>query len=226
MVFFCLCSLGSVPLKWKVLIHRIYCQHGNPELLDKTTVEVLLACMMNFPHPFDFARILCHANTSCFEYRGHRWDTWWPYLGHLGHLRVGASAIFGTPTHIHCTHKMWPECWTLLGTPPLPPPPPPWRLNLREEFGDNPLIDFRGISSCIMDMSYHSWSRPSLCDSGLHSALPEYWFVPLTPATSIFCPLLHGFNTWQIHLNRKRGKGLMKKTTPKYSCHTPSILCI
>ena len=128
-----------------------------------------------------FARILCHANTSCFEYRGHRWDTWWPYLGHLGHLRVGASAIFGTPTHIHCTHKMWPECWTLLGTPPLPPPPPPWRLNLREEFGDNPLIDFRGISSCIMDMSYHSWSRPSLCDSGLQSALPEYWYVPLTP---------------------------------------------
>ena len=76
-------------------------------------------CDQVFYRPF--SRILYHANTSCFEYPGNSGDTWRPYLGHLEHLRVGAPAIFGTPTHIHCTHKMWPECWTLLGTP-LPSP--------------------------------------------------------------------------------------------------------
>ena len=55
------------------------------------------------------------------------------------------------------------------------------------------LIDFRDISSCIMDMSYQSWSRPSLCDSGLWSSLPEYWYATPVPQPPLlvaysFCP--------------------------------------
>ena len=140
---------------------------------------------------------------------GHIWDTWdtfelalRPYLGR--------QLTFTAPT------KCDPSAGHYSGHPSSPPPPPS-RLNLRQEFGDNPLIDLRGISSCIMDMSYHSWSRPSLCDSGLQSALPEYWYdmslqppcLPPPFSVLLYMDLVADKSIWTA----KKGKRLMKKTS-------------
>ena len=107
----------------------------------------------------------------------HIWDTWntfelapRPYLGR--------QLTFTAPT------KCDPSAGHYSGHPS-----PLLGLNLRK-FGDNLLIDFRDISSCIMDMSYQSWSRPSLCDSGLWSSLPEYWYATPAPNPPSMSPIL------------------------------------